>query len=67
MRMNPKVRLVFTVAGVLWLLVGLRDLLAPGFFAPSGRVVGSWTIVSSFALSTFFLLFPIAFGKKRDG
>jgi len=64
--MNPKVRWVFNAAGVLWLLVGLRDLLAPTFFAPNGRVVGIWTIVISFVLSAFFFLFPIAFIKK-DG
>jgi len=62
--MNPEVRWVFTIAGVLLLLGGFRDLLAPTFFAPAGRVLGIWVIVSSFALGAFILLFPIAFIKK---
>lgn len=66
MGMNSKLRVVCIVAGVLWLLLGLRDLLAPGFFSPNGRIVSTWMIVSSFALGIFFLLLPFAFVKKKD-
>jgi hypothetical protein len=51
---------------MLWLLVGVRDLFAPGLFASNGRVVSMWMIVGSFALGIFFLLLPLAFLKRKS-
>jgi len=47
---------LFVVAGILWLLVGLRDLFAPGFFSFSGRVVAGSNIVLEFAVAAVFLV-----------
>lgn len=46
---------LFGVVGVLWVLVGLRDAFAPGFFSPNGRVVTSTNIALDFAVATVFI------------
>jgi len=46
---------LFAVVGVLWLLLGLRDAFAPGFFSPNGRVVAGSNIAFDFAVATVFI------------
>ena len=45
----------FLLAGTLWLLVGLRDTFAPGFFSTRGRVVTGNHIAFDVALAAIFL------------
>ena len=51
---------LFAVVGVLWLLLGLRDAFAPGFFSPNGRVVTGSNIAMDFALATVFIALAVA-------
>lgn len=46
---------LFLFAGILWLLVGLRDAFAPGFFSMSGRVVTGSEIALDFAMAAILL------------
>jgi len=46
---------LFFIAGILWLLVGVRDTFAPGFFSFSGHVVTTSNIVLDFAAAAVFL------------
>jgi len=46
---------LFLISGLLWLLVGLRDIFAPGFFSPNGRVVTVSNIALDFSVATVFL------------
>ena len=46
---------LFLIAGILWMLVGLRDTFAPGFFSFSGRVAIGSDIVIDFAVGSVFL------------
>ena len=41
-------------AGILWMLVGLRDTFAPSFFSFKGRVVTNGNIVFDFAVAAVF-------------
>jgi len=54
---KPKtVMWLFIVAGLLWILAGIRDLFAPGFFSISGQPVSGSSIALSFAIGIFFLI-----------
>jgi hypothetical protein len=44
------------LAGVLWIIAGIRDLFAPGFFNMSGRAVTSSSIALNFVLGLVFLI-----------
>ena len=44
------------VAGLLWVVVGLRDTYAPGFFTMSGSVKSKLDIAMEFATGAVFLL-----------
>ena len=46
---------LFILAGLLWILAGIRDLFAPGFFSISGRTV-SGSIALDFAIGIVFLI-----------
>ena len=46
---------LFLIAGVLWLLAGLRDVFAPGFFSINGRVVTGSEIGLEFAVAAVFI------------
>ena len=46
---------LFILAGLLWILAGIRDLFAPGFFSISGRAV-SGSIALDFAIGIVFLI-----------
>jgi hypothetical protein len=43
------------LAGILWVFVGLRDVFAPGFFSPNGRLVTSSHITLDFAVAAVFI------------
>lgn len=47
---------LFLLAGLLWILAGVRDLLAPGFFNMSGRTVTGGSIALNFAIGIVFLI-----------
>ena len=46
---------LFLFAGILWMIVGLRDAFAPGFFSFSGRVVTGGDLAMDFAVAAVFL------------
>ena len=46
---------LFLIAGVLWMLAGLRDVFAPGFFSINGRIVTGNDIALEFAVAAVFL------------
>jgi hypothetical protein len=50
----------FILTGVLWILAGLRDLFAPGFFNMSGRTVTGNSIALNFAIGIVFLVIGIS-------
>lgn len=55
---KPKIAMWLSiVAGLLWILAGIRDLLAPGFFNISGRTVSGSSIALNFAIGIVFLIF----------
>ena len=56
MTKSRTVKWLFIFAGTVWLIAGIRDLLAPGFFSINGRTVTVTGIVIDFALGIFFLL-----------
>lgn len=56
MTKSRTVKWLFILAGTVWMIVGIRDLLAPGFFSISGRTVTATGIVIDFALGIFFLI-----------
>ena len=47
---------LFIAAGSLWILAGIRDLIAPGFFTISGREVSSSSVALNFAIGILFLV-----------
>ena len=47
---------LFIVAGLLWILAGIRDLFAPGFFSISSQPVSSSSITLSFVVGIVFLI-----------
>jgi len=56
MTKSRAVKWLFIFAGTVWMIAGIRDLLAPGFFSISGRTVTVTGIVIDFALGIFFLI-----------
>lgn len=46
---------VLVGGGCLRILIGLRDLFAPGFLAPNGRTVNDLQIISDSAFGVFML------------
>jgi hypothetical protein len=54
---KPKIVMwLFILAGLLWILAGIRDLFAPGFFNISGRTVSGSSIALNFAIGIVFLI-----------
>jgi hypothetical protein len=54
---KPKIVMwLFILAGLLWILAGIRDLFAPGFFNISGRTVSSSSIALNFVIGIVFLI-----------
>jgi hypothetical protein len=45
----------FLLAAVLWVIAGLRDIFAPGFFNISSRVMGKSDIILEFAVAAIFI------------
>ena len=54
------------VAGLLWVVVGLRDTYAPGFFTMSGSVKSKLDIAMEFATGAVFLLVAALFQRSRQ-
>jgi hypothetical protein len=42
-------------AGILWIIAGLRDIFAPGFFNVSPQVASNTSIIVSFGVGTICL------------
>lgn len=54
---KPKIVMwLFILAGLLWILAGIRDLFAPGFFTISGRAVSGGSIALNFVIGIVFLV-----------
>ncbi len=53
------------VAGVLFLLAGLRDWLAPGFFSISGRHSSRLDIAFSFVAAALFITAALQKAVRR--
>lgn len=54
---KPKIVMwLFILVGLLWILAGIRDLVAPGFFNISGRTVTGGSIALNFAIGIVFLI-----------
>ena len=53
------------LAAVLWIITGLRDIFAPGFFTFSPRVVGRSDIIFEFATATVFLALAVLAAAGR--
>ena len=54
------------VAGLLWVVVGLRDTYAPGFFNMSPSVKGKLDIAMEFATGAVFLIIAAIFQRSRQ-
>ncbi|HSB28066.1 MAG TPA: hypothetical protein VLE19_09425 [Pyrinomonadaceae bacterium] len=52
------------LAGTLWILAGIRDLFAPGFFNISGRVVTGSGIALNFAIGAVFLVVGSSMARR---
>jgi hypothetical protein len=67
---NQRIAVVgFLVAGVLYVIAGLRDIFAPGFFNMSPHVPDKSGIILQFALAATFLALAASFRRTqhRDG
>ena len=54
---KPKVVMWLSIlAGLLWILAGIRDLFAPGLFSISGRTVSGSSIALNFVVGIVFLI-----------
>ncbi len=54
------------VAGVLWILAGMRDLFAPGFFSISGRTASGSSVALNFAIGIMFLVVAVSSQAARS-
>jgi hypothetical protein len=54
------------IAGLLWVVVGLRDTFAPGFFSMSPGAKGRLDIALEFATGAVFLLIAAVFQRSRQ-
>jgi len=54
------------IAGLLWIVVGLRDTYAPGFFSMSPSVKGRFDIAMELATGVVFLLIAALFQRSRQ-
>ena len=69
-RIERKKRIVLGLAflaAVLWLIAGLRDIFAPGFFSMSGRVMGTNDIIIEFGTAAiFFVIAGLSASGRAD-
>ena len=56
---------LFLFAGLLFLLAGLRDTFAPGFFNVSPQVKGTGDIILEFAAAVTFFAVGYLFSLKK--
>ena len=54
------------IAGLLWIMVGLRDTFAPGFFTMSGSVKSKLDIAMEFATGAIFLTVAAIFRRSEQ-
>ena len=54
------------LAGVLWVIAGLRDIFAPGFFAMSGRLMSKSYITLEFAVAVVFFAVAALSSRSRQ-
>ncbi len=57
---------LWVLAGVLWFIAGLRDLLAPGFFNVSSHNPSTTDILSQFSMSAMFFALAFVFRAQPD-
>ena len=55
---------LFILAGSLWILAGIRDLFAPGFFSISGRAVTSRDITLNIVIGAVFLVVGSSMARR---
>ena len=53
------------LAGLLWVILSLRDIFAPGFFSMSPRVVGKLDITMELATAAAFLIVAATLEQSR--
>lgn len=51
--------------GLLWAIVGIRDIFAPSFFTMSPRNMGKIDIAFEFAVAAIFLVAAVVFSMRR--
>lgn len=56
---------LFLLAGVLYVIAGLRDIFAPGFFKVSPQVPGTGDIILQFVLAGTFLALAALLRKTK--
>jgi hypothetical protein len=61
---NAAVR-INTVVGIVWFVIGLRDLFAPHLFRFDGQVATTGTIILDFAAGAIFLLTALSLHKAK--
>jgi len=63
---KPKIVMWLSIlAGLLWILAGIRDLFAPGFFSISGRPVSGSSIALNFVIGIVFLIIGSSQALKK--
>jgi hypothetical protein len=64
--MTQKMAVWLNVAvGVVWILIGLRDLFAPHLFRFDGQVAATGTLVLDFVAGAAFLLCALSLRQLR--
>jgi len=53
------------IVGLLWVIVGQRDIFAPGFFTMAPRVMSKLDITMEFAAAATFLIAAAGFHMSR--
>jgi uncharacterized membrane protein len=63
--MNRAAMWLCLLAGILWIMVGVRDTFAPGFFTMGPRIVTKLDITMNFAAAAIFLIAAAAFRMSK--
>ena len=61
---NAAVRINAAV-GLVWIVIGLRDLFAPHLFRFDGQVAADGMVILDFAVGAVFLLTALSFHKAK--
>lgn len=62
---NRNIAWLYFLVGVLWIIVVLRDLFAPGFFAMNNRVVGRGDIIVEVTAAIVFLTIGVLTNRRH--